>query len=166
MAHMRYLIYAEIAEREGYKNIARLFRAIAYAEYVHARNHSRRLSGLDADFKVVAGSAFGPGDTKKNLGQAIRGEIFEVEEMYPAYIKIAELQGDRQALQSFKWALEAEKIHGELYKKALEYIEKGQDVPIDGYIWVCPICGHTYIGSEPPEKCPICGSPGEKYVKF
>ncbi|WFO74756.1 rubrerythrin family protein [Desulfurococcaceae archaeon MEX13E-LK6-19] len=166
MAHMRYLVFAEIAEKEGFPNVARLFRAIAFSEQVHARNHYDKLRNLDTDAKVVAGAPFGPGNTSKNLAMAIRGEEFEVNEMYPVYIKIAEFQGEKQAEISFKWALEAEKIHAELFKKAKEHVDKGEDIPLDGHIWVCPICGHTYIGKEPPERCPICGSPGEKYVKF
>ncbi|ABN69156.1 Rubrerythrin [Staphylothermus marinus F1] len=166
MAHMRYSIFADIAEKEGFPNVARLFRAIAFAEKVHARNHYQRLGELDTDAKVVAGAPFGPGNTSKNLSLAIRGEEFEINEMYPTYIKIAESQGETQAVISFKWALEAEKIHAELYKKAKEYVDKGEDMPIDGYIWICPVCGFTYVGKEPPPKCPICGALGEKFVKF
>lgn len=166
MAHLRYLVFAEIAEREGFPNVARLFRAIAFSEQVHARNHYEKLKELNVDAKVVAGAPFGPGSTSKNLELAIRGEEFEINEMYPTYIKVAEFQGEKHAEMSFKWALEAEKIHADLYRKAKENVDKGKDMPIDGNIWVCPICGHTYIGKEPPDKCPICGAPKEKYVKF
>lgn len=166
MAHMRYLLFAEIAEKEGYPNVARLFRAIAYAEQVHARNHYERLKDLKQELKVVAGGTFGPGSTSKNLELAIMGEEFEVNEMYPAYLEIARLQGEKQAEISFKWALEAEKIHAELYRKAKEHVDKGEDMPIEGYIWICPICGHTYVGPEPPEKCPVCGAPADKYKKY
>ena len=166
MAHMRYLIFAEIAEKEGYPNVARLFRAIAYAEQVHARNHYERLRDLNEDAKVVAGAPFGPGSTSKNLELAIRGEEFEVNEMYPAYIAIAESQGEKQAALSFRWALEAEKIHAQLYREAKKAVDQGRDYEIKGYVWVCPVCGHTYVGPEPPEKCPVCGAPKEKYVKF
>lgn len=166
MAHMRYLIFADIAEKEGFKNVARLFRAIAFAEQVHARNHFQRLSALKEPAKVVAEAPFGPGDTKKNLELAIMGEEFEVNEMYPVYIEMARAQGDKAAEMSFRYALEAEKIHLELYRRALEYVSKGQDMPIDGYIWICPVCGHTYIGPEPPPKCPICATLGANFVKF
>ncbi len=166
MAHMRYLIFAEIAEREGFKNVARLFRAIAFAEQVHARNHYERLRDLNVDAKVVAGGPFGPGSTSKNLEMAIRGEEFEVNEMYPAYIALAESQGEKEAARSFRWALEAEKIHAELYRKAKQAVDQGRDFEIDGYVWICPVCGHTYVGREPPERCPICGAPKDKYVKF
>jgi len=166
MAHMRYLIFAEIAEKEGFKNVARLFKAIAYAEQVHARNHYERLKDLNVDAKVVAGAPFGPGNTSKNLELAIRGEVFEIEEMYPVYLEIAKYQGEKNAEVSFKWALEAEKIHAELYKKAKEYVDKGQDMPLEGNVWICPICGHTHVGKEAPDKCPVCGAPKDKYVGF
>ncbi|MCD6323648.1 MAG: rubrerythrin family protein, partial [Desulfurococcales archaeon] len=94
MAHMRHLIFADIAEKEGFRNVARLFRAVAYAERIHAGNHFRRLKDLKTDAKVVAGGGFGSGDTLKNLELAITGERFEVKEMYPAYIEISKAQGD------------------------------------------------------------------------
>ncbi len=166
MAHMRYLIFADIAEKEGFKNVARLFRAIAFAEQVHARNHYQRLEKLKIPLKVVAEAPFGPGNTEKNLELAIMGEKFEVEEMYPIYIEIARAQGDKLAEVTFRYALEAEKIHLKLYEQALEYVRKGQDMPLDGYIWICPVCGHTYIGKEPPPKCPICGALGKDFVRF
>lgn len=166
MAHMRYLVFAEIAEREGFKNVARLFKAIAHAEFVHARNHSMELSDLHGGYSVSAGATFGPGNTSKNLELAIMGEEFEVAEMYPVYIEIAKFQGEEGARRSFYWALEAEKIHAELYKKAKEHVDKGEDMPIEGKVWICPVCGHTYVGPEPPDKCPICGAPKEKYKGF
>lgn len=166
MAHLRYLVFADIAEKEGYPNVARLFRAIAYSEQVHASNHYKRLEDLNEDAKVVAGAPFGPGSTSKNLELAIRGEVFEVEEMYPAYIAIARHQKERGAETSFTWAYEAEKIHAELYREAKHSVDRGEDWPLRGYIWVCPVCGHTYVGEGPPEKCPVCGVAGEKYVKF
>ena len=166
MAHMRYLIFSNVAEKEGFPNVARLFKAIAYAEQVHASNHYGRLKDLKQDAKVVAGATFGPGNTSKNLELAIMGEVFEVEEMYPIYIVIAKAQDDKAAETSFRYALEAEKIHAELFKEAKKYVDQGKDWPLNGYVWICPICGHTYVGKEPPPKCPICGTPGKNYVKF
>jgi rubrerythrin len=166
MAHMRYLVFADIAEKEGFPNVARLFKAIAYAEYVHARNHYKILKDLKEGVKVSAGAPFGPGDTSKNLDLAIMGEVFEVEEMYPVYMEIAKFQNEREAVKSFRWALEAEKIHAELYREVKKYVDDNKDYPIKGYVWICPVCGHTYIGEEPPERCPICGVSGDKFVKF
>ncbi len=149
-AHMRYLIFAEVAEREGKPNLARLFRAIAYAEQVHATNHYRELGMIR--------------DSPANLDVAIAGETYEVEEMYPAFIAVAELQKEEGAKRAFHFAIEAEKIHAELYKKAKAAAEKGADVAIKT-IYICPVCGHTVEG-EPPARCPICGAPKEKYKAF
>lgn len=150
MAHMKYTIFAEEAERRGKKNLARLFRAIAYAEFVHARNHFRELGGI--------------GDDVSNLQVAIDGETFEVEEMYPVYNETAKLQGERGAQRSTMYALEAEKIHAEMYKKAKEKAEKGEDYE-DKKIYICPVCGYTVEG-EKPDTCPICGAKGESFVEF
>lgn len=166
MAHMRYLIYSEIAEKEGFKNVARLFKAIARAEQVHASNHLRVLSELDEDQKIVGGAPIGLGNTSKNLSLAIRGEEYEVKEMYPVFISVASYQQEMRAQQSFKWALEAEKIHAELYREAKRSVDEGKDFEIKGKVWICPVCGHTYIGEEPPEKCPVCGAPKNRYEGF
>ncbi|RLG83983.1 MAG: Rubrerythrin-2 [Thermoprotei archaeon] len=166
MAHTRYLVFADIAEREGFGNVARLFRAVAFSELVHARNHLERLRELDTDAKIVAGAPLGPGNTSKNLGLAIRGEEFEVEEMYPVYIEIARAQGERSAEMSFQWALESEKVHAELFKRAKSYVDKGSDMPLEGAVWVCPVCGYTHVGAEAPEKCPVCGAPRNRFKKF
>lgn len=149
-AHMKYLIFADKAEDEGMKNVARLFRAIAYAERVHASNHLRALNGC--------------GSTVENLGMAIDGETFEVEEMYPAYKSVAELQEEQKAVKSMNYALEAEKIHAALYTEAREVVKAGKDMEI-GEINICEICGYTVIG-EAPDRCPICGVKRDKFKKF
>jgi rubrerythrin len=149
-AHMKYLAFADKAEKENLSNVARLFRANSFAEQIHAINHLRTLSGI--------------GGTLENVQEAIEGETFEVTEMYPAYIRVAEEQQERGAETMTKWALEAEKVHAELYKKAKEAVEKGQDlesIPIR----VCEVCGFTVEG-EAPDKCPVCGSPKEKFKEF
>ncbi|MBO8173706.1 MAG: rubrerythrin family protein [Thermococcus sp.] len=149
-AHMKYLIFAEVAEKEGFPNIAKLFRAIAFAELVHAKNHLKALGNVK--------------DTVENLQMAIDGETFEVEEMYPAYKAVAELQGEKEAVRSTHYALEAEKIHAELYKKAKELAEQKKDMEIKK-IYICPVCGYTAL-DDAPEKCPVCGMPKEKFVIF
>ncbi|HAL60889.1 MAG TPA: rubrerythrin [Chloroflexi bacterium] len=149
-AHMRYLIFADRAEKEGYANLARLFRAIAYAEQVHATNHYKELGGINTSVE--------------NLQAAIDGETHEVNEMYPAYRAVAELEEEKGAIRSTSWALEAEKIHAQMYKEAEGAVEKGVD-PELGAIYICQVCGHTAEG-EPPEKCPVCGAKRQKYVKF
>ncbi len=150
MAHMKYLIFAEQAEKEGFPNVAKLFRAIAYAEFVHAKNHFIALGKL--------------GKTPENLQAGIEGETFEVEEMYPVYKNSAEFQKEKEAVRTTHYALEAEKIHAELYKDAKEKAESGKDVEIKK-VYICPVCGYTAV-DEVPERCPICGAPGEKFVVF
>lgn len=149
-AHMKYLIFAEKAEEEGLKNVARLFRAIAYAEFVHARNHLKELGKI--------------GKTEENLAAARDGENFEVEEMYPAYLEVAKLQDEKGAQRSMKFALEAEKIHGRMYEEARSTVAKGSDISV-GKIYVCPVCGYTVEGGA-PDRCPICGAPKEKFKEF
>jgi rubrerythrin len=149
-AHMKYLIFADKAEEEGFKDIARLFKAIAYAERVHASNHLNALNGVE--------------QTPVNLDVAIAGETFEVEEMYPAYKVVAEKQDERNAVQSMHFALEAEKIHAALYIEAKEAAKGGQDLKIDA-IQICTVCGHTTLG-EAPGRCPVCGVKKDKYKSF
>lgn len=149
-AHMRYLIFAEKAEEEGFKGIAKLFRAIAYAEQVHATNHLKALSGVNL--------------TLENLQAAIDGENFEVQEMYPSYKEVAKLQEENEAIKSMNYALEAEKIHSAMYSEAKEAVKAGKDIEI-GDIYICPVCGYTVSGSA-PDKCPICGVKKENFKKF
>lgn len=149
-AHMRYLIFADQAEKEGKVNLARLFRAIAYAEQVHATNHYRELGEIK--------------DSPGNLDTCIEGETYEVEEMYPAYKAVAELQKERGAVRSTHYALEAEKIHADMYKKARKNAEEGKDVAISS-VYICPVCGYT-AEKDAPEKCPICGAPQKMFKEF
>jgi rubrerythrin len=146
-ASRKYFHFAIKADQEGFTHVAKLFRAAAYAETVHAGKHLKTAGGI--------------GDTKANLVSAIKGENYEVNSMYPDFIAAAQADGDSKAETGFKWAWEVEKTHEILYTKALELLGKAQE-EVDYY--VCPICGHTHIGT-PPEKCPVCGAPGEKFVK-
>ncbi len=149
-AHMKYLAFAEMAEREKLPNVARAFRAAAYAEEKHATNHLRALSGI--------------GKTLANLEAAFAGETFEINEMYPAYIEVAKAQEEKRALGSMEDALAAEKVHAALYAKARAAVAAGKDVE-SGALWVCDVCGFTGEG-EPPEKCPICGAVHTKLRAF
>ncbi len=149
-AHMRYLIFADKADKEGHANVARLFKAIAFAEQVHATNHFKNLDGI--------------GGTADNLQAAINGETYEVEEMYPAFKAVAELQAEKGAVRSTTWALEAEKVHAELYSQAKTSVEGGQDADI-GDIYICEVCGWTGTG-EAPDRCPLCGAPAKRLVSF
>lgn len=149
-AHMKYLAFSAKAEKDGYAKVALLFKAIAYAEQVHAINHLRELGGI--------------GDTSENLVAAFGGENFEVEEMYPAYRVVAELQQEKGALRSINYALEAEKIHEDMYREAKKMIDAGKDIDVTK-VSICPVCGHTVFG-DPEERCPVCNVPPEKYVGF
>ena len=160
-ANMRYQIYSEVAETEGFDNVARLFAAISYAERVHATNHLRR-SPEEAG-SAVAETPYGVGDTLANLQKGIDGETFEIEEMYPTYLEVAKFQDEGAAKTSFEWALAAEKTHAEMYRDAKESVEKGEDPDLDD-IQVCSVCGHTVEG-EAPDVCPVCDT-RDNYVTF
>ncbi|MFT8887631.1 MAG: rubrerythrin family protein [Ethanoligenens sp.] len=164
MAHMRYLYWGESAEKEGLPNVARLFRAIAYAEQVHAYNHFSEINKEIADATVTAGGIFGIGKTVDNLQGAINGELHEVNQMYPVYLHTAEFQHEDGAKRSFHFALEAEKIHATLFKQAQDAVRQGNDIALT-HIYICPVCGHTVI-DEPPVNCPVCGAKQECYIVF
>jgi rubrerythrin len=149
-AHMKYQIYSNVAEKEGFPNVARLFKAIAYAELVHARNHLKELDGIKG--------------STENLQDAIDGENFEIEEMYPAYKVVAELQEEKGAVRSTHYALEAEKIHSKMYTDAKKVVMEKKDIEI-GTIQICDVCGYTHDG-DAPEKCPICSAPKSKFLSF
>jgi len=163
-ANMRYLHFANKADKEKYDNVARLFRAIAHAEYIHAGDHYRELRHLDGGFVANSMAAFGPGDTKKNLQLAIAGETFEIEEMYPVYIEVAKFQGERSAQRSFEWSYSTEKMHKMLFEKALESVNLGKDVEL-GPVQVCEVCGYTLEG-EAPDRCPVCNALKDKFTAF
>lgn len=150
MAHMKYLIFADEAEKKGLKKLSNLFKAISYAEFVHAKNHFMALKKL--------------GDTPNNIQSCIDGETFEVEEMYPVYNEVAKFQGEKEAQITTHGALEAEKIHAEMYKKALKLVNEGKDYDADK-IFICSVCGYT-VEDEAPEKCPVCGAPKSAFLEF
>ena len=145
-ANRSYLAFAEQADREGHPAVARLFRAAAYAETVHAHAHLRVLGGVK--------------DTAANLQHAIGGETHEFEKMYPGMIADAVAEGNEAAAHSFRFANAVEKIHAALYRKALEQLGKNPSVEY----WVCTVCGNTVEG-EPPDKCPICGAAKKAFEK-
>ena len=146
-ANRKYLAYAKKADEQGYPQAARLFRAAAEAETVHAHAHLRALKGV--------------GDTADNLKAAVDGETFEFENMYPAMIADAEAEGEKEALRSFEFANAVEKIHADLYQKLLDNL--GGDLGDYAY-YVCPVCGFTAEG-EAPDRCPVCNAKGERFIK-
>ncbi len=148
-ANRRYLFFADKAEKEGHPQMARLFRAVAEAETVHARNHLEVMGGIRS--------------TRDNLGAAIEGEHHEFTEMYPGFIEQAKAEGNDKAQVSFDYANKVEKIHHGLYQKALGALEAGQSLRDEPY-FVCQGCGYTVAG-EAPEKCPICGAPRKMFKR-
>jgi rubrerythrin len=140
-ANRKYLFFADKADEEGHKQIARLFRAAADSEMVHARNHLKVMKGIKS--------------TKDNLLAAISGENYEFTEMYPIFVKQAEADTEKDAENSFDWANKVERVHHQLFKTALSTLEKDQ-VMSDKTLYVCQNCGYTLQG-EAPEKCPVCG---------
>jgi rubrerythrin len=146
-ANRRYLAFAQKAESEGYLQAAKLFRAAAEAETVHALNHFRAAGEIKS--------------TAENLQTAVKGENYEATTMYPEFVGDAEKDQDKKALLSFTYALEAEKMHEALYTKMLAKLSKDTP-PVDYY--VCPVCGATYEGSA-PDRCPVCSTPGARIKK-
>lgn len=149
-AHMRYLIFSKRAEAEGFPNVARLFKAISYAEQVHATNHYDALA-------LIRGSS-------DNLQVCIDGENCEINEMYPAFHAVAKLQEEKGAMQTFNYALQAEKIHASMYQNAKKTVEARKDIQL-GMMHICEVCGHTVEG-EAPDRCPVCGASKDKFRKF
>ncbi|MCB2225409.1 MAG: rubrerythrin family protein [Desulfarculaceae bacterium] len=146
-ANRKYLAFAEKADSEGMPQVARMFRAAAAAETVHAHNHLRAMKGI--------------GSTADNLKAAIEGETHEFEHMYPEMIEAAKAEDAKEALRSFEWANTVEKVHADLYQKLLDGL--GGDLGEYAY-YVCPVCGYTAEGSA-PERCPVCGAKGERFMK-
>jgi rubrerythrin len=149
-ANRKYLAFAKKADQEGMPHLAKLFRAAAAAETVHAHNHLRAMDGVKS--------------TAENLQSAISGENYEVVSMYPPMLAEAEAEGDKRAARSFKYALEVEIVHETLYRKAGDMLAQGKDAA-DVTYYVCPVCGFTHEG--PLEgNCPVCSTLGSKFEKI
>lgn len=155
-ARSRYDIWGAKAGEDGFPNVERLFHCIANAEKIHAGLHFKALRDVKGDFLVDSMAGFGIGTTSENLEGARNGEIFEYTEMYPAYIDVAEMQEEKEAVNAMKFAVAAEKIHAELFGKAKSAVDKGTDLAAEK-IFLCPVCGFVTL-SEELEHCPICGT--------
>lgn len=164
MAHMRYLLWGEFAAKEGYQNVANLFKAVAYAEAVHAGNHFRELKNEVGEASVTAGAGFGQTTTSENLQGAIEGENFEIQQMYPSFIAVADMQKEKGSIRSFQFALEAEKTHSDLFGQAKEAVDAKRDYEEDT-VHVCDICGYTLTG-ELTDDCPICKARVSMFTTF
>ncbi len=147
-ANRKYLAFAAKADQEGFPQVARLFRAAAEAETIHAHSHLRVLGGIKS--------------TKENLQEAITGETHEFKSMYPAMIEAAKSEGNKQAERTFQFANDVEKVHAQLYQKLLDGLGK----PHENYpYYICPVCGYT-AETEPPGICPVCGAKGDLFKKI
>jgi len=149
-ANRKYLAFAKKADEDGFAQVAKLFRAAADAETIHAHAHLRVLGGVK--------------ETTTNLEEAIAGEYHEFVTMYPEFLATAQAEGNKPAEFSIKNALAVEEIHYSLYTKALESVKTGEDLPATS-IYVCPVCGNTVEGGV-PDTCPICNVPGSKFVEI
>jgi rubrerythrin len=149
-ANRKYLAFAEKADKEGFPQIARVFRAAAAAETVHAHNHLRVLGGIKT--------------TKENIKAAVEGEHYEFTSMYPEFLEDAKKEGNADAERTFNYANEVEKVHHKLYESALAVVESGKDLE-ENDIYICPVCGYTHEG-DPPEKCPVCGAMKKVFKKI
>ncbi len=148
-ANRKYTAYARKAEKDGHPQIARLFRAAAEAETIHALGHFDAMGAV--------------GSTLDNLKDAVKGETYEYTEMYPPMLERAEKEGHR-AKRMFAFALKAEKVHADLYQRAVDALKSGKDLE-GAEIYLCPVCGDLHIG-KPTEKCSICGLPAEMYQQI
>ena len=149
-ANRKYLAYGEQAAKDGHTQVAKLFRAVAAAETIHAHAHLKAMDGV--------------GGTAANLEDAMAGEEYEFTEMYPPMVAAAEGEGHKKAIRSMTHALEVEKVHYGLFKEALEAVKGGGDLPAAA-IRVCPVCGHTVVG-DAPDKCPVCNAGGSKFTEI
>jgi len=147
-ANRKYLAFAAAADKEGYPQVAKLFRAAAEAETIHAHNHLKALKGIKS--------------TKDNLLEAIAGETHEFNNMYPKMLEVAKSEGNKEAERSLYYANEVEKIHAQLYKKLSDNL--GATKETYAY-YVCPVCGYT-SEKEPPDNCPVCGAKGKMFKKI
>ncbi len=145
-ANRKYMAFAKQAEKEGHPQVAKLFRAAGEAETVHAHAHLRALGEI--------------GNTLENLKMAVAGETHEFKEMYPEMIEVAKEEGNKRAERSFVYANEVEKVHAELYQKAIDNLDSLEEVDY----YVCSVCGMT-VENEPPDTCPVCGAKASAFFK-
>jgi rubrerythrin len=148
-ANRKYLAFAKKADTEGYRGVAKLFRAAAEAETIHAHNHLEALDGVKS--------------TLENLKEAYGGEHYEFTSMYPDFLAKSKEEKVGAATKSFHWANEVEKVHGALYEEAITAMEAGNPIPEKDY-YLCEKCGYT-IADAAPDKCPVCGAKKEAFFK-
>ncbi len=160
-AHARYLAFAQQADKEGYGKAASLFRAAAKAEEIHARNHAEVIKKMGGTPEAKIETP-GVKSTKENLEAAIKGETYERDVMYPAFLKVARADRNKDAIQTFNYAKTAEAEHAKLYAEALANLPQMKGAGQEYY--VCTVCGYTTVKMD-FSKCPSCFSPKHKYEK-
>jgi len=148
-ANRKYIAFAKKAEGEGFKQVAKLFRAASEAETIHALAHFRVLGGVKS--------------TAENLAAAVEGERYEFQEMYPAFLAGANTEANKGAVNTFDNAMDAEQVHFKLYTAALEAVKAGKDLA-SASLWLCPVCGNIAIG-EAPDRCPICNTSKAQWIE-
>jgi rubrerythrin len=165
-ASAKYAAFAEKALTEGYISVAAMFKATSKAESIHAANHLKVLEKLGAKPDGPQIGVFTVLTTAENLQDAIKGETYEVEAMYPGFISSADKEKSKDAVKSFTWAFDTEKKHQVFYKNALAALSSGNDKGVPGNWLVCPVCGNTYDSGSVKEQCDFCMTPKAKFILF
>ena len=161
----KYAAFASKAAQEGYPQIQKLFEAASMAERIHASNHTKALVKM-GESPICYEMNFTVATTAENLKEAIAGETYEFDQMYPPMIEQAKAEDAKDAVRSMTWALEVEKQHEKLYSAALAQLESGEKPSLPAKYYVCPLCGGTFAEGEVPAKCTVCGVPQEKFIAF
>ena len=165
-ASAKYAAFAEKAKAEGFDTVAVMFLATSKAEAIHAGNHLKVLEKLG---EKVAGPQIGAFDvlsTAENLADAIKGETYEINTMYPEFIAAAEKEKSADAVKSFTWAIDTEKKHQAFYNSALTSVSTGVEKTLPANWFVCPVCGNTYDAGTVTEACDFCMTPKDKFFSF
>ncbi len=165
-ASTKYAAFAEKAKSEGFDTVAMMFLATSKAEAIHAGNHLKVLEKLGEKIAGPQIGTFNVLSTVENLTDAIKGETYELETMYPGFIALAEKEKSKDAVKSFTWALDTEKKHQFFYKTALAALNGGGEKSLPARWFVCPVCGNTYDAGSVTAKCDFCMTPREKFIAF
>jgi len=164
-ASEKYAGYAGQAKKEGFIQIEAMFSAASKSEAIHAANHKsvlvkmgQKIDSFKPEFDVKT--------TKENITDAIKGESYEISTMYPGFISTAKMESENDAIKSFRWAMETEKKHQQIYQSALNALNAGTAVKLPKVYWVCPKCGNTYDVSKPESSCSFCSTSSDRFLKF
>ncbi|MBK9389720.1 MAG: hypothetical protein IPN68_05830 [Bacteroidetes bacterium] len=165
-ASAKYAAFAEKALAEGFDTIAVMFRATSKSEAIHAANHKKVLEGMGVKTGEAEIDKFEVLSTAENLADGIKGESYEVDVMYPGFIKTAEEEANTDAIESFTYAIDTEKKHKAFYEKALEIVKSGSEITVPAKWFVCPVCGNTYDEATLTDDCEFCMTPKNQYLVF